>query len=116
MEFIRSRSDRDCVLELAMRIPHMRFHADMHFCVSDIHICAYIFRIRVISMRFHSDIRLYFPNPHAVFHIYVEYRMRIYSDICKNLIQCAVSGRYALINAHKLKYIYTYEKNPYGQL
>ena len=40
MELIRSRSDRDCVLELAMRIPHMRLHADMLISVSDVRICA----------------------------------------------------------------------------
>ena len=41
MEFIRSRSDRDCVLELAMQIPYIRFHANMRACVSDTHICFY---------------------------------------------------------------------------
>ena len=41
MDIIRSRPDRDCVLELAMRIPYMQFHADMYVCVSDIHMCFY---------------------------------------------------------------------------
>ena len=33
----------------------MRFHADMRLCVWDIHICAYILRIRIISIQFHAD-------------------------------------------------------------
>ena len=59
-------------LDLAMRLLIKQFHTDIcALWVSDIRICAYIFRISMISMRFHADMRSYkrihFPNPHSVF-------------------------------------------------
>ena len=64
------------LLELAMRIPHKRFHADMRLCFLDIYICTYIFRIRMISMRFHAYMQLYKPICAYIFPISI-----VYSDL-----------------------------------
>ena len=74
-----------------MGIPHLRFDADMHLCVSDIHICAYIFQIRInlnVIYAVYANVRMFFSKS--------EYHNRIMKNgVCvSNKVNNRLKGPY----------------------